>query len=193
MRPRRTLRSLNRLALRNLAARKTRTILTTLGIAVGVAVILAISITNESTLSSINTIFDEASGLAHLVIAPSSYTGVNGFPESILARVRSEPGVAYAVPTLQARTLLARDAEGWQFNFGLGGASGGNDVVLYGIDPALDPQARVYKLTAGRFLEPGERSYSALFTEDYAADKHITLGEDVDILLPASRDGVATL
>ena len=70
MRPRKTLRSLNRLAQRNLAARKTRTILTTLGIVVGVAVILAVSITNESTLSSINTIFDEASGLAHLVIAP---------------------------------------------------------------------------------------------------------------------------
>ncbi|HEY4688977.1 MAG TPA: FtsX-like permease family protein [Anaerolineae bacterium] len=193
MQPQKTLRKLYGLAFRNLATRKTRTLLTTLGIVLGVAVILAISVTNQSTLSSINTIFDEASGLAHLVVAPSSDTGQTGFSESTLSRVRGMSGVAYAVPTLQARTLLARDAEGWQFNFGLGGASGGNDVVLYGIDPALDPQARVYKLTAGRFLEPGERSYSALFTEDYAADKHITLGEDVDILLPASRDGVATL
>ena len=193
MQSRKTLRSLNRLALRNLAARKTRTILTTLGIVVGVAVILAISITNESTLSSINTIFDEASGLAHLVIAPSSYTGVNGFPESILARVRSEPGVAYAVPTLQARTLLARDAEDWQFEFGLGGASGGNDLAIVGIDPELDTKARLYKLEAGRFLESGETSYSALFTREFAEEKNIALGQDVDILLPAQSGGAATL
>lgn len=187
----RSLRSLNRIALRNLAARKTRTLLTTLGIVLGVAVILAISITNQSTLSSINTIFDEASGLAHLVIAPSSYTGTSGFSESVLSRVSSVPGVAEAVPTLQAQTLLARDAAGWTFEFGIGGTSGGNDLVLYGIDPELDGKARLYKLEAGRFLEPGERSYSALFTEDYAAEKNIALGQDVDILLPGN--GVATL
>ncbi len=188
-----SLRSLYGLAFRNLTTRKTRTLLTTLGIILGVAVILAISMTNQSTLSSINTIFDEASGLAHLVVAPSSFTGTTGFPESILSRVRSVPGVEQAVPTLQARTLLARDAAGWKFEFGLGGATGGNDLVLYGIDAALDRQARLYKLASGRFLEPTETSYSALFTEEYAAEKNISLGQDVDILLPAARGGVATL
>ena len=188
---RKPLRSLYGLTLRNLAARQTRTVLTTLGIIVGVAVILAISITNQSTLSSINTIFDEASGLAHLVVAPSSYTGTSGFAESSLARVRSVPGVLEAVPTLQTRTLLARDAAGWQFEFGIGGATGGNDLVLYGIDAQLDPKARLYKVTAGRFLEPGEQSYSALFTEDYAEEKGIALDENVDILLPDG--GVASL
>ncbi len=189
------------LAFRNLTTRKTRTLLTTLGIVLGVAVILAISVTNQSTLSSINTIFDEASGLAHLVVESSSYTGVSGFPESIASRVRSVPGVAQAVPTLQTRTLLARDAADWQFQFGLGGASGGNELLLFGIDPELDPLARVYKLDSGRFLAPGETSYSALFTRDYADEKSISLGEDVDILLPdtsprseAGRDGdLATL
>jgi putative ABC transport system permease protein len=187
----RPLSSLYALALRNLAARKTRTLLTTLGIVVGVAVILAISITNQSTLASINTIFDEASGLAHLVVAPSSYTGVNGFPESVLARVRSESGIAYAVPTVQMRTLLARDAEGWQFEFGIGGMSAATDLAVFGIDPAIDRQARVYKLEAGRFLEAGETSYSTLFTMDFAQEKNISLGQDVDILLP--NGGVETL
>jgi putative ABC transport system permease protein len=190
---RKPLRRLNRLAFRNLTTRKTRTLLTTLGIVLGVAVILAISITNDSTLSSINTIFDEASGLAHLVVAPSSYTGESGFPESILSRVGGTPGVAQAVPTLQTRTVLARDADGWRLDIGIGAATGSNDLVLYGIDPAIDRQARVYKLEAGRFLDAGERSYSALFTEDYADEKHIALGEDVDILLPGAPGGGATL
>ncbi|MGH9203463.1 MAG: hypothetical protein ACRD2A_19750, partial [Vicinamibacterales bacterium] len=85
MRHRESIRNLYGLAFRNLTTRKTRTLLTTLGIILGVAVILAISVTNQSTLASINTIFDEASGLAHLVVAPSSYTGTSGFPESIMA------------------------------------------------------------------------------------------------------------
>ncbi|MGH2592443.1 MAG: FtsX-like permease family protein [Anaerolineae bacterium] len=180
----RPLRTLRGLAFRNLKTRKTRTLLTTLGIVLGVAVILAISVTNQSTLSSIHTIFDEASGLAHLVVAPSSYTGTSGFPESTRSRVQSVPGIAQAVPTLQVRTLLARDAAGWKFEFGIGGATGGNDLLVFGIDPELDRQARLYKLDSGRFLEPGETAYSALFTKDYADEKSISLDEDVDILLP---------
>jgi putative ABC transport system permease protein len=176
------MRSINALALRNLAARKTRTLLTMLGIVLGVAVILAINVTNQSTLSSINTIFDEASGLAHLVVASSSITGA-GFPESTLARVRNEPGVAQAAPTLQTYTILARDVESWELSLSIGSAQGNNQVLLYGIDPAIDQQARVYKIAAGRFLEPGEQSFSALFTEDFAKEKDIALGEDVDILL----------
>lgn len=183
------IRNLYGLALRNLWSRKTRTGLTTLGIVLGVAVILAISVANNSTLASINKIFDEASGLADLVIVPSSYTG-EGFNESTLARVRVVDGVQAAVPSVQASTLLAADAKGWTYSFGLGGTSGGNRLLLFGIDPAIDQEARQYKLIAGRFLNPGERHYSAIFTQDYADEKKITVGKDVDILLP---NGTATL
>jgi putative ABC transport system permease protein len=185
----RSLRNLYGLALRNLWSRKTRTLLTALGIVLGVAVILAINIANSSTLASINTIFDEASGLADLVIVPSSLTG-QGFNESAVGRVRSIAGVEAAVPSVSATTLLAQDAQGWSFSFGLGGTTGGNSLLLFGIDPEIDQQARQYKLIAGRFLNPGERSYSAVFTQDYAAEKNIAIGKDVDILLPT---GVATL
>lgn len=187
--PARSLRSLNALAFRNLWTRKTRTFLTVLGIVLGVAVILAINITNNSTLASINKIFDEASGLADLVIVPSSYTGTSGYPESTLGRVRSVSGVEFAVPSVQASTLLAAEAKGWEFTFGLGGSSG-NQLLLFGIDPALDQEARQYNLIAGRFLKPGERSYSAIFTQEYADEKGITVGKDVDIILPT---GTATL
>ena len=132
-----SLRTLNALAFRNLWARKTRTFLTALGIVLGVAVILAINITNNSTLASINKIFDEASGTADLVIVPSSYTGTSGYPESTLGRVKSVEGVAEVVSSVQASTLLAADAKGWSYSFGLGGTSGGNRLLLFGIDPAV--------------------------------------------------------
>src|SRR5512135_2994339 len=183
------LSNLYALAFRNLWTRKTRTLLTALGIVLGVAVILAINIANSSTLASINKIFDEASGLADLVIMPSSLTG-QGFGEATLGRVKASEGLEAAVPSISATTLLAQDAKGWSFNFGLGGATGGNSLLLFGIDPAVDQQARQYNLIAGRFLEPGERSYSAIFTRDYAQEKNIQVGKDVEILLP---NGTATL
>jgi putative ABC transport system permease protein len=183
------LSNLYSLAIRNLWTRKTRTLLTALGIVLGVAVILAINIANSSTLASINTIFDEASGLADLVVVPSSLTG-QGFSEATVGRVKPIEGVEAAVPSVSVMTLLAQDAKGWSFSFGLGGTTGGSSLLLFGIDPAVDQQARQYNLIAGRFLEAGERSYSAVFTQDYAKEKNIQVGKDVDILLPS---GTATL
>jgi ABC-type antimicrobial peptide transport system permease subunit len=172
MKPSSSLRSLYGLALRNLWTRKTRTLLTALGIVLGVAVILAINIANSSTLASINKIFDEASGLADLVIVPSSLTG-QGFSEATLGRVKSIEGVQAAVPSVSATTLLAQDAKGWSFNFGLGGATGGNSLLLFGIDPETDQRARQYNLIAGRFLEQAAQ-FSAVFTRDYADKEHHT-------------------
>src|SRR5512136_1056972 len=106
----RPLSNLYALAFRNLWTRKTRTFLTALGIVLGVAVILAINIANNSTLTSINKIFDEASGLADLVIVPSSFTG-QGFSDATLGRVKTIAGVAAAVPSVNASTLLAQDAK----------------------------------------------------------------------------------
>jgi hypothetical protein len=117
MKPNSSLRNLYGLALRNLWTRKTRTLLTALGIVLGVAVILAINIANSSTLASINKIFDDASGLADLVIVPSSLTG-QGFSEATLGRVKSTEGVEAAVPSVSATTLLAQDARAGRLTSG---------------------------------------------------------------------------
>jgi ABC-type antimicrobial peptide transport system permease subunit len=70
-----SLPSFLRFAFRNMWGRKSRTLLTIIGIVLGVAVVLAIAITNESTLASIRRIFDEASGRAHLVVNSNSVMG----------------------------------------------------------------------------------------------------------------------
>jgi ABC-type antimicrobial peptide transport system permease subunit len=76
-----------KLAFRNLTTRKLRTLLTLMGIVLGVAVVLAINITNDSTLDSIRTVFDEASGKAHLVITDNSALP-EAFSISVLKQVQ---------------------------------------------------------------------------------------------------------
>ncbi|MFN2243103.1 MAG: peptide ABC transporter permease, partial [Anaerolineae bacterium] len=68
------------MALGSLLARPSRTLLTLGGIVLGVAVILAISITNQSTLDSVTNIFSAASGKANLVVI-SATDDEEGFAE----------------------------------------------------------------------------------------------------------------
>lgn len=168
------------LAFRSLLARPSRTLFTLLGVVLGVAVILAISITNLSTLDSITTLFNEASGKAHLVVA-SSTSGDQGFREDILRRIASVPGVKAAIPSVQVQASLADETSSSQMDISLLGAVAGG-LTLYGIDPSLDPQAREYKIVAGQFLSADLDAYDIVLVQDYADKKDIQLGRDIEIL-----------
>ncbi len=169
-------------ALRSLKARLSRTLLTAFGIVLGVAVILAISITNQSTLDSILTVFSEASGKAHLVVSSADFTDP-GFSEEALRRVAAVPGVQTAVPTLHVRTVLADDAPAGGVGISVLGEVGGA-LLIYGIDPSLDVEAREYKVAAGEFLSSDLDAYDIVFVEDYARDKEIGVGDDIRIVTP---------
>jgi putative ABC transport system permease protein len=173
------------LALRNMRARWVRTALTGLGIVLGVAVVLAVAVTNESTLHSIRAVFDQAAGQASLVVLPSGGAG-DGFDEAALARVSGQPGVVVAAPAVVAGTLLAREAGGWQVSLGLSGQASGNLLQLLGVDPELDPLVRRYELSAGRWLK-GD-AYEAVLGEAYAADRALGLGDDLVLLVPGGQE-----
>lgn len=160
------------LALRNMRARLWRTLLTCAGIVLGVAVILAIAVTNDSTLKSIRDVFDEASGRASLYVESSAADGA-GFEQSALAKVESVEGVVAAAPAMSATTLLARDAKNWQIAFGINGQAAGNRLQVLGVDPAIDRDVRDYSLTAGRWLRAD--AYEAILTQDFTT-RHF-LGE----------------
>jgi putative ABC transport system permease protein len=173
------------LSLRHMRARWMRTALTGLGIVLGVAVILAISITNDSTLQSIRSVFEEASGKSSLLVQSSSADG-GGFDEAIVARVRALDGVVAAAPSLQAATLLASDAQNWQLAFGIGGVASGTNLLVIGVDAEIDPQVRQYEFTAGRWIE-GE-AYEAVITRKYADEKRLAVGDDLAILIPGGQE-----
>jgi len=170
------------LAWRNLRARLTRTMLTAAGIVLGVAVILAIDITNDTTLASIRNMFNEASGRASLIVETLS-SSQDGFDKSLLADVTRLPNVTLAAPSLFARTLPVSEADRWNVQISLGGGSSAG-ILFIGVDPAIDRQVRVYQLQAGRFLEPAEERHSVLLTQSYAEKHELAVGDDLEILIP---------
>ncbi|MGQ9785490.1 MAG: ABC transporter permease [Anaerolineae bacterium] len=181
------LSSFHNLALRNLRSQPIRTLLTTLGITLGVAVVLAVSITNESTLVSIRNIFDQAAGHADLVVTSNGVIG-EPFADEALSRVHRLPGVQLALPVVSGRVLLASDADRWGLDVSVGGTHTANDLLLFGVDPTQDRLMRDYDLVAGSFLPPEADAYSALLVRDYAEDKKLSLGKDITILSAVGQE-----
>lgn len=171
------------MAFHALAARPGRSILTTFGVVLGVAVILAINATNASTLEALTEVFGQASGRAHLVISAAD-EGAGGFPQEALGRVRGVAGIAALVPVIRGQALLADDATPSQVDLSFFGAVAGG-LVIYGVDPLLDPQARDYKIVAGSFLSANRNAHDIVLVETYANEKEIKLGNEVSLLTTA--------
>src|SRR5512135_2710614 len=120
------------LARRNMRSRPGRTLLTLLGIVLGVAVVLAIQVTNQSTLDSIRQVFDQATGQASLVVVPTN-RGAEKLGEEQVFRSEKMPGVLAAAPSVRVQTLLASEARSWQIALSMTGIAAGNVLVLYGV------------------------------------------------------------
>ena len=104
-----------------------RLALTTLGIALGVAVFFGIRTANATLLDSLRLTVEKVAGKATLQVT----AGESGFPEEILDKVRTTPGVQLAEPVIEviAHTSFADE---------------GNLLVL-GVDTAGDQQLRDYQ------------------------------------------------
>ncbi len=170
------------LAFRNMHTRLVRTTLTTAGIVLGVAVILAIAVTNESTLASIRNLFDEVSGKAQLIVQSANETGA-GFDQSIRARIQSTEGVQVVAPSATARSVLASEMKDWQLNISIAAVGGSNEFLLFGIDPSVDEKARVYTLIEGRFLRDADEQ-ALVIVKDYADEHQIKLNKDLQLITP---------
>src|SRR5512136_1295526 len=130
------------LAFRNLWQRKTRTLLTLFGIALGVAFVLAVSITNTSTRGSLEAFFAQASGRASLTISNAGGSSVqSGIRASVLREAQAFPGVVAAVAmTSDSAILLGKDNTNTR-------------LAVAGVDPIADARVRVYEMDSGRFLD----------------------------------------
>ncbi|NKQ37765.1 MAG: ABC transporter permease [Chloroflexi bacterium] len=177
------------LVLRNLRARWVRTILTALGIIVGVAAMVAVNATNNSTLDSITRFFDETAGQSDLIVeAPVSG---ERFDEAVLNEVRRFDEVTAAAPGIMGVTVSADEADNWEEQYSAGGSIvPGTNFWLMGRDIAADEGIHDYQLVDGRLLKPGETSYNMLLVDEYAEEKGVEVGEDFAILTPL--DGIVS-
>jgi putative ABC transport system permease protein len=108
-----------------------RVALTMLGVAFGVAVFVAIRVTNLSTLRAFTETVNAVSGRTQLQVVGQ----LAGLDQSLYPRVRSMPGIAAAVPVVTGYAVAEEFA--------------GELLFVLGVDVLLDQQVRDYHITAG--------------------------------------------
>jgi putative ABC transport system permease protein len=166
------MRRLSPLAWRSLRARPIRTILTTLGVALGVAVLAATVVTSQSISVAIDRTVGDVVGRADLTVTAFADAGLSDASVSAIAAI---PGVEAAAPSIERRTYLAP-----------GVVPGGSDpvasdpVAVLGIDPDLGPRVRDLPLVRGSALaRPDEPS--ALITASMAAATGLDVGSSITL------------
>lgn len=181
------MRLLIKLTFRGIQRRPLRTFLSMLGIMIGVAGILALGITNQASMQAISELFAESTGRTDLMVTSAS----GGQPLNSLAfrAVLNISDVQHALPILSAQTALSGDTGGDVLSLSFFGADSGG-LEIHGVDPSLEPFARDYKITEGRFLRENLDAYEIVFVENFAADNDIKMGDRVRIVTP---NGMETL
>lgn len=120
---------LRHISLKHFRLRKGQTFMAVAGICLGVTAIIAIGLVNKSVLFSFENSFNLIIGRAQLQV-----TGAQaGFPEKLMEKVQSVPGVAHAVPVIEADGMLVHGKE--------------RSIAILGVDVLIDSQVRDYSLT----------------------------------------------
>jgi putative ABC transport system permease protein len=123
--------------IRHLQMKPIRTLLTTLGVSLGVALFIAIEIINQSTLSSFKENVEAVAGKAKLTIS----AGDAGFAEEKLDIIKKVPGVRSAVPMIESRAYFT-DSEG------------NNDTLMVlGVDLLQEQSVRTYKTSDEQIID----------------------------------------
>jgi putative ABC transport system permease protein len=151
-----------------------RVFLTILGVAFGIAVFVAIRVTNLSTFRAFTETVDAVSGRTQLQIVGD----IAGLDQGLYARVRWLPGIATAVPVVTGYA----EAEAFE----------GELLFVLGIDVLLDPQVRDYHVTAS--ADTDRESLRNLFdpatlflSESFARRHGLGLGDTLTLLTPRGR------
>ena len=154
----------------------------------GVATILAISITNQTALQSVKRLFSDTAGKANLIIVNVDADS-RGLSEKILRQVQEIPEIAAAVPSVHINTLLADQASTPEIGLSFFGSDVGG-LTLYGIDPGLDTNVRDYTIAEGTYLSPDSSSSEVVLVENFAEDNDLQVGKSMEIV---TEDGIETL
>lgn len=98
-------RLLQAVSLPRLREHRLRTSLSVFGVALGVAMLVAVIIVNGSVVRGVTATVQDLAGKTDLQVS----AGSGGFAETLLERVKASPGVLRAVPSVQQRVTV-RDA-----------------------------------------------------------------------------------
>lgn len=160
------------LAIRSLRARAGRTVLSIVGIALGIGVLFASLATDAGIGASIDRTVRDLVGRADLRIEAFGPTGLT---RETLAAIDDAPGVVLSAPALQRRTYLAPTVDD--------PTGAGAPVTALGIDPEPEAAVRDLVLASGAPLD-GPEAFQALISETLAASTGSALGGSVTLQGP---------
>lgn len=170
----RILRRLSSVGSRSLRHRKGRSALTSAGIALGVAILFGVLVSNATTQSGIDTLITDFTGRADVLVdAPGSFEAT--MPSSTIARLRRLPGVATVAGSFTMPSSLEIDGER-------------REIQVRGIDPTVSRAVADYTLEAGRFFTP--RAAEVIVPRRLLDRLGIGPGATLRIATPAGLQGV---
>ena len=120
------------IASRQWRTHRLRVAMTTLGIALGVAVFFAVRTANAALLDSLTLTVERLAGKSTLEVT----AGETGFPEQTLDTVRATPGVQLAEPVIEVIVHTAFQDEG--------------NLLILGVDTTGDQQLRQYEFDSSQ-------------------------------------------
>ena len=155
------------LALRHLHNQWLRTLLSLMGIVVGVTTFIFAPTIANTLVASLDMTADDLAGKASLEI--TAETGIT--PEQ-LTQIEQVEGVSQAIPSVNSGGLIVGERD---------------LLAFWGINPAIDRDIRTYTLAQGDFISAEGQ---ALITQRYATDKGLGLGATLGLI---GTGGVKTL
>src|SRR5437763_1522175 len=168
-------------ALKGLAARKLRASLIALAIVLGVAMISGTYVLTDTINNGFNTIFKTQYKNADVIISGKAAfsNGGNGnqieaptFPDTVLAKVRSLPDVAFAAGSVNSQTVSLVDAKGKLI-------SASNAPRLgFSLDPKTDMRFNPSKLVAGSWAAGPDQ---VVIDQSTAKKKHLGVGDQIGV------------
>ncbi|MCS6953981.1 MAG: ABC transporter permease [Bryobacteraceae bacterium] len=147
-----------------------RTCLTVAGIALGVAVFVAMHAANRAVLGGFERTVDRIAGAAQLQVTAGGF----GFPEEVLERVQAVPEVRVAVPVIEAVVDT--------------GLAGQGSLLILGVDMTGDRSLRQYDLESGEeaiiddplvFLAQPD---SLIVTREFAERNRLEVGHRIPLM-----------
>lgn len=155
-----------RIAWKNLAFNRFRTVLTVLAVALGAAVVTATCTTNAAIEESLERSAHAMVGRADLLVEAVEEFG---FPYDITAAaLRRLPEAAVVAPQVKKRVFYrTQDQRGF--------------VALAGVDPVVDPQVLPLRVTGGAWLSTPTAAEVVVGAE-WAARVGAPLGGDIELL-----------
>ncbi len=145
-------------SLRELRRRPARTVLTLLGLVIGVGAFVSIGLTARTAREATHAMFDGLAGKAELEIVAA---GGGGFDAQTASEVADTHGVRAAVPLVVSPVALL-------------GPRGPVTILALGIDPAADRAARELRVRAGVDLDSKD---GALLPASFAESQGLSPGD----------------